>query len=124
MLGSSVDPHAPSASVLMRLTHQCTVHRSRLVQAISNGAASAAAHGADGRGRPAAVSHHNAEPANAAELRELCDYFDLFEDSDTAGGHAVLREARRVCDHFGAQKPILTEFRCNLALVLIGIRAK
>ena len=94
-----VDPYAAVAAVLSRMQLAVEVHRPRLLRVL--------APPADGGGvrdkaavdqRIAAVSPATAMPPTRDELDELCLYFGISIDADTAGGHAVLREARRVLD--------------------------
>ena len=97
----SVDQYASCNALLQRWALSVDVHRGRIAQVL------ALVDSAKGGGlkadvadayRTPAISQANAEPPSAAELSELCIYFGIGVESDTAGGHAVLHEARRICE--------------------------
>lgn len=92
-----VDPAAAVSSVLSRLVLTTEVHRQRLVRVLAPPEAEQGAVSSKVV-REVAVSPSTATPPTRTELNELCVYFSVAVDSSTAGGHAVLRESRRVLD--------------------------
>ena len=107
----SVDPHSAVMSVLSRWQLAVEVHRSRLVKVLTapvTDAAGVAPPAATAGGaaatvqRAAAVAPSTALPPTRAELDELRAFFGVAADAETAGGHAVLHQARRVLDQVAA----------------------
>jgi len=100
----ATDPHEAANAVLSRLRIAVTSSKPRIVRAVFEGGdtagapAAAASSAADRVSRPPVVVPSTAGPCGKAEVRALCEHFGISVGFDTAGGHAILREARRVCE--------------------------
>ena len=97
MPNASTDTEQCVASVLTRLQLAVTAHQARIVKVLAPGEALERRE-RDSEHRTPAVSPGTAHTSVPSELRALCSYFGIDVEIDTAGGHAVLREARRVCE--------------------------
>ena len=95
-----VDPFATSNAVLSRWA-PVELHKQRIVQTL--------AASVDRTVRTGPWPEHRCRRSGACEpgirraaihrgLKSLCVYFGISIEHDVAGGHAVLREARRICD--------------------------
>ena len=103
-----IDLFASVNSVLSKLQISVEVHRNRLAKvleatadqyaAANPAAAGKASSSSSNERRQPAVTPATALPPSPDELKELCLYFNISVGPDVAGGHAVLREARRVCE--------------------------
>ncbi|KOO34549.1 hypothetical protein Ctob_008605 [Chrysochromulina tobinii] len=97
MPNASTDTEQCVATILTRLQLAVTAHQARIVKVLAPGEALERRE-RDSEHRTPAVTPGTAQPSVPSELRALCSYFGIDVEIDTAGGHAVLREARRVCE--------------------------